>query len=489
LDGSVPTNPTSETVTIGANVNITTDIVLGDKLNVYSGSTLAITGTGSLTVGDDVVMTVDGELSGSTIDNFTIKSTANGTGNLMCSGIPLGTLECFISEDSWHLIGPPNSSYKAADYFLTGYMQTWADGDPQGEWTIHEDNPALTRAMGAAYYFYSNFTAGMYGTLEGDEITVESLGNETGDTGNDADGWHLLANPFPCGLDADKLSYSNNIGEVPTIYNGSSYVSNITDLAPSQGFFVQVAPGASNQSVTFPIDAKINKFANVLKEAKVDSDLLQLTLMDNAGKSNDQITIRFNEEATDEYDLKYDAHKMMGNPKAGEFMAQISETETVSLLGIPFPEETTTVVVNFKKGDESEYTMQLAENTMEHTEIVLEDTQTGFQVDLIQNPVYTFTADDDMAGRFLIHLRNTTGLSDMTETDHLRVWNHQQELYIQQDQPQAGFVYIYDISGKMVYSQAVAASELQKIPLNQPQGAYIIKLISGDKTYSQKIIK
>jgi len=278
------------------------------------------------------------------------------------------------------------------------------------------------------------------------------------------------------------------MGTKVVAYNGTNYV-NVTKVAPSQGFFVQVDAGQSGQSVTFPTDAKYNLNNNILKDAKTDSDLMQITLIDNAGKTNDKIDIQFNEEATYEYDLKYDAHKIMGDPKAGEMMAQISETEDVCFLGIPFPIETTTVAVSFKKGDESEYTMKLAENTMENIEMVLEDTKTGFQVDLIANPNYTFTAEGDMTARFLIHLRNTTAVNTISETDPIKVWSHQQHIYIQQDRPQAGVVYIYDISGKLVYSQAVTASELQKIPLNQPQGAYIIKLISGDKTYSQKIIK
>ena len=486
LGNTVPPNP----LAVGDKIQLDDDITLTDSRQVDGeilfsfGKILSIT-TGSFVLGTSGKMNnINGSFSGTTYANFRIESDANGTGSLISNSSPDGTLECYISGNNWHLIGPPSSGQFAADYFLSGYMQTWADGDP-GFWTIQEGNPALSRGFGAAYYFYSDFTADMYGSLDGDAFDVIDLGNAGG--GND--GFHLLANPFPCGLDYTSAVKSSRINYWSQTYNGSSYQFN-TNIGVSQGFFIQVFPGGSgDETISFPLSSKIHNNTNVKEGDKEESDLLQITLRDNAGKSNDQLTVMFNDEATFEYDLRYDAHKIIGNPVAGEMMAQITDTEFACLLGIPFPVETTTVAVNFTKGDESEYTIELERNLLDNIKVTLEDIETGFVVDLSETPVYTFTAQESKEGRFLLHFKSVTGVQELSDTDPVRIWNLRNEVYIQQDQPEAGIIYIYDISGKLVYSQDIDASGLQKIQLNGPQGAYIVKLISGNQSYSQKIIK
>ena len=53
------------------------------------------------------------------------------------------------------------------------------------------------------------------------------------------------------------------------------------------------------------------------------------------------------------------------------------------MVGVPFYEETLTIPVGFKKGDETEYTIELAENNFSNDiGIVLEDTETGQFIDL-----------------------------------------------------------------------------------------------------------
>lgn len=472
------------------NVNIShtgsySAVVEGGSLTTISGN-LTIGSNGKLLIPYDAKLTVNGTTTCSNNNNLIIKSTSSGTGSFLSGGNPNGTLERYVSGDSWHLIGPPNNSLNASPAFYTGYMQTWADGNP-GSWTVQEGNPALTRGFGAAYYFIgSNFTADLTGQLMGDAMTVSSLGN----AGGADDGFHLLANPFPCGVDLDNCTVSANISSTYQVYNGSSYVTLSGNIMPvSQGFFVEVDAGASGQSFGFTTSAKVHSNNNISKSADAVSDMLKFSLTDDLGKSNDELIIRFNENATNQYDSKYDGHKIMGNVEAGEIMAQITNDEFACVLGIPFPEEETTVPVNFKKGDASEYTLSLIENNISNMVITLEDTQTGFVSDITTNPIYVFTAEESVDGRFILHFKSATAVNEFSENDDVKIWNYKDIIFLQQDNPVSGDLYIYNASGQMVYSQGVVASKLQKITLNNTKGIYMIKFITKENSYSQKIIK
>lgn len=461
--------------------------ITGDPGNVvtYSGN-LTIQSNGKMQINPTDKITVTGTLTNTSNSNLVIKSTSAGTGSLISGSSPNGTLECYITKGDWHLIGPPNGSLSASPAFLSGYMQTWADGDP-GSWTVQEGNPALIRGRGAAYYFISsNFTADLVGTLDGSAETESGMGN----AGGGDDGYHLLANPFPCAVDLDACAFSAGISTSYQVYNGDSYVTVAGNvMEASQGFFIQVGSGQSGQSVTFQTAGKTHSNGNISKNIDEEVNLIQFALTDNDGKSNDELIIRFNDEATMQYDLKFDGHKIIGNTKAGEIMAQITDSEFACVLGIPFPNNETTVTVNFKKGDASEYTINLERNLLSNMEVTLEDAHTGFVVDLSTTPIYTFTAEDSQDGRFLIHFKSATSVEEINEIDDVKIWNFRDQLYVQQDYPENAEVFVYDISGKLMFSQKLDVVDLQKISLNQPKGAYLIKFVSGDKSYSIKIIK
>ncbi len=476
------TSHSNNTITINHNITLSDLQLISHAIIVVSpGITLTINGTGKLELSPDGNLVVNGTFNNNNGNSgFIIHSTLDGTGNLNYSGSATGTLETYLEANKWHLVGPPNDDLMATT-FLTGWMQTWADGNP-GSWTAQEGNPSLVRGRGAAYFLTYNFTADMAGTLNGAAKTIGSLTN----AGGADDGWHLLANPFPCAIDLDLCSKDGGIGSTYLVYNGSSYVTpSLNIISPSQGFFIQVTSGTN--SFNFPTSSKVNNNWGLYKS--LENDLIQLKLSDNMGISKDELIVHFDEEATTEFDGEFDGHKLMGDPTAGEIMAQITEEEFACVLGIPFSEETTTVKVDFKKGDAHEYTLELAEILLNNLELTLEDTETGFVVDLAQSQVYNFTAENSSDSRFLLHFKNASATDELPKSNPIRIWSFDNFVYISQDFPDNGVVEIIDISGKLVFTTNIAATSLQKIEMNEPKGAYIVRLISGNQTFSQKIIK
>lgn len=481
----------SNTILLNHNVTLGVEtIAMAAKVEVSSGSTLTVNGTGKLILTPTGNLIVDGTFNNNNgASGFVIQSTSAGTGSLISSSSHTGTLQAYLTGGGWHLVGPPNDDLLAGDAFLTGYMQTWADGNPNGDWTVQDGtNPALARGRGAAYYFFSSFTAGMTGSLNGAAKTIGSLTNANpGVTGQSGNGWHLLANPFPCAVDLDDCTFTGANSSTYLVYNGASYVTPSGNvLGASQGFFMQVNSGTS--SVVFLTAAKVESHLSIAKSQ--ETDLIELSLSDNEGVSNDRLTVRFNEQATFDYEGEFDGHKIIGNSKAGEIMAQITGEEIACVLGIPFTQDITTVKVNFKKGDATEYTLELAQNLLTNMDVSLEDTETNTIVDLNSSPVYTFSADDSQDARFLLHFRNTTSIQELSNYDNIRVWENDGVLNIDQDDAQKGFVQVYDVSGKQLLNANLTESANQKVSIaNFPHGVYVVKVIVGNESYSQKIIK
>lgn len=453
---------------------VTPSITLGSStsLVINSGASLTVTSSGSI---DATTGTLTNSASTS---GLVLQSDASGTANLISGTSPDGTLQCYVSSGSWHLIGPVHNT-TASPLFYSGYMQTWDDGNPGG-WTVQEGNPSISRGLGAAYYFFSDFTASMLGALNGGAKTVSGLTN----AGGADDGWHLLANPFPCGVDLTGCTFTGTLGTERYVYNGASYTQS-TDLAPSQGFFVRVT---STGDYTFPVTAKTTDNSNIAKSA--EADYIKLHLTDVEGITNDELIVRFNENATDNFDAELDGLKLIGNPDAGEFMTELETDLYAAISAIPFPNQISSIPVYFKKGNASNYSISIAENEMQNVEVSLFDIETDTEVNLSETSSYSFVVNDSIAERFILQFKNASSVSELDANSQVQMRYTNDFVIIEQQEPQQGEISIFDISGKIIKTENLSANNIQRVSFaNQPNGIYIVKLIFENNSFSQKIIK
>lgn len=452
-------------------------------LTTISGD-LSIGSNGKLCIGPTDRLTVDGSITNTNNANFLLQSSNLGTGSLICNNsAPNATVQRYVSKGNWHLMGPPVTGANANPTFLTGYMQVY--DEPTNTWAaMEEDSYPLTRGEGDAFYFIpSDFTATYTGALLGAPLTMSGLDNTTDDG---LTGYHCLANPFPSAI-TWALCTRTNVGAAQ-IYNGSSYEP-APVIPAQQGFFTQVDDGTTG-SVTFTTAAKTHDAATFYKNGSPWGESIILKLTDNYETSNDQLIVRLHDNATFEYDTEYDARKIEGNPIAGELFAHISNTDYASMIGIPFNEETLTIPVGFKKGDELEYTLELAENNFsDNIGITLEDIETGQYINLKTQPTYVFTSTASNNNRFNLMLSYATGVDENLEETDINIWMASDKVYVQSFENQSYSIFVYSVSGKLVKTISSLNDELTSFILNEPKGAYIIKYISENKTFSQKIIK
>ncbi|MBL3655371.1 T9SS type A sorting domain-containing protein [Fulvivirga sediminis] len=374
---SAASTPTFRNVTISengvlnmpaSNVNFASNILVepGGTLNAGSG-TIVMTGTNnqtasfansilnnftidktSGTVNLTSAVSVAGRInftntSASTLasgGNLTLLSTADsGAGDAWVSSIPTGAsitgnvvVQRYIgahSSDIYRYIGSSVEGATLADLsddikVINGslfYYDESLTGGSENGWR-RKTSGTLEPGRGySAYIFNSNTakTISMTGVLNQGAINLP-VSYTTSSPANDADGWNLVANPYP-----SPIFWGSTEGWTKTNIDGSIYLTdneqdiyrywNGTEgnilfgrIAKGQSFWVQ-ASGASPQ-LSINENAKTNSTAAFYRESEKDAiESLEIVLIDAQGKQ-DYAYFGFKEGATNVFDNAYDAMKM-----------------------------------------------------------------------------------------------------------------------------------------------------------------------------------
>ena len=109
----------------------------------------------------------------------------------------------------------------------------------------------------------------------------------------------------------------------------------------------------------------------------------------------------------------------------------------------------------------------------------------------MQNPVYTFSAGkNDDAARFFLHLGGTFGLNDKEKGAPVSIYSSGNSVFIsnQTGADLRGEVIVYNMIGQPVMHQQLCESPMTKIILNLTTGYYLIKVITADNAYSNKVL-
>lgn len=180
---------------------------------------------------------------------------------------------------------------------------------------------ALTNGRGYSVFVRSTGTPTVTarGTLRfGDVgISLTSTGSEP-----DAAGFNLIGNPYPAPIDWDLVSLPGGVsptislidnvsngglgaGQFVYYIQGGPTVGNFDGVIGSgQAFWVQTS---SNTTLTFSESHKASTINPVILREQAISDLIRISVTGNGRK--DEAVVYFREEATDQFDIMYDARK------------------------------------------------------------------------------------------------------------------------------------------------------------------------------------
>ena len=491
-----------------AEVKLLHDVVLDGNDSIKD---LEIDAAGSLTIAAGNQLSVSGTLTNSSgMDGLVINSDATGTGSLIeSSGSVDGTVNRFLSQEKWHFIGIPVSAATASAFYLSGgsdiYLRTHVESNNSWDSWITNVNTNLLLGRGYECWVDNNVnqdeTVQFQGALNSGDYTT-GVGSFYALQYTAGHGLNLISNPYPSALSANiqswtKTNIANSVwtwsdafgnyvywNGVDTTGAGSGIGSLDNGVIPAmQGFFV-LATGSS-PALTIPQDSRVHSGQLFYKNSGNIANTLRVEVEGNNYK--DVALVRFDEKATNGFDINYDVQKLFGLEEAPQLFFTTSE-EKLSINALPELKEPRTINMDFECGQGGLFTLKVSdvENSFLGTVIVLEDTKENVFQSLNENSSYSFSYDpNEKSGRFKLHF-NYTGPDEMYANNGIDIRFYDNVVYVLTLNDIPATVKIVNLQGQEVVP-GFGFTGNTKINLNGLHGFYLVQVISDSSTKSEKI--
>ncbi|MCB2208661.1 MAG: T9SS type A sorting domain-containing protein [Bacteroidetes bacterium] len=349
----------------------------------------------------------------------------------------------------------------------------------------------------------ANWVAGssimdMVGTLISEEVSYNVRPHPNNNL-------ELVSNPFSAAISFDDLyNYGNNsevikghywIYDASTgnYYGGAQGASNGM-IQVGQGFFVEVHDSGGNLIFSPSIRSHSNE---AFRDAQFN--ILKMNVNGGSGGYSDELTIRFNEDATDVYDENLEVKKWNSFGMDATMIRSIADDGSeLSVNALPtarLNDAMTSIPIHFECGYDAEYTFDFSGmETFEYaTSIWIEDLQTGIWNSVSEtNPTVTFNGSpEDDKERFLLHFVGPTSIFEadaIQQEKPFHIYTSNEVIYIKNNTDEVlQEVAIYNTLGQEIYRNNAHRSNLNEIRLKERTGFYIVQVRTDQSWVSEKV--
>ncbi len=407
----------------------------------------------TITLGDATIFGGEIDIQAGILDfagqNVTLESNASGTAQILNVQGTLSNATNVIVEryvagvTGWRIFGAPGTGVTIADYHNeiamsgNGFVGS-TDDSPTAFASAYLYDEVLvtgTEVADSGYYIPTNTSLGLqhlseittssprggilcYLTSQAGattpipltaDVTVDLSSNFSPITlsnlnyqsnGGSENAYHLIANPYPCGLDwtgiaagASGVAASGAIWTVDGNQNFSPSTSTV--LASCQGGFIELTSGTNSITIDQSDKTPSDNF-----NAKLVNDVRELDLAINVNGHSDNAQIRFMDNTTEMFEEAVDARKqdnllgktniavMSSDNKALHWNAMDAETN-VTIPIVVYRTANTNIVESYTL-DINNVEEIIAQNNC----LVFEDAETGISFPLTGDTSYTFTMND-----------------------------------------------------------------------------------------------
>jgi hypothetical protein len=396
--------------------------------------------------------------------------------------------------DGWHIISSPmqNMPITGTD-FVPG---TWSphlddlfiwDEDDYiwRNYKVHYFSP-FEVGKGYLHAVETAATKQFAGEFNASSITFNNLTYTSG-MGN---GYHMLGNPFQSAILWNEPAVDWNLGAIMPIAkvlknNGTGYTDIFSGdtIAANQGFFIKLLE--AGQNITIPLSSRVHSDV-AFQKSSPEILKLKAILEDNRYIS---INLGFDHQSTPGFDAASDGYHLSFTGIAD--MYSYHEGERLSTNYIPYPEEMLSLPVIFDPYQDRDYVMKVenVEIVLPEYEITLEDKKASQVVDLREPQGYAFYSDkNDDPDRFVLHLKNTTGMRDNHIQTGITMYAANRELNILQQQPVHGKVSLFNAMGQIIFSEELERKGINRYKLNVGPGAYMVRVTAPGILHTGKVI-
>ncbi len=380
--------------------------------------------------------------------NFTKDITAyseNGGYYLIAS--PIGTVS---PENVTNMLSNSYDLY----YFDQSQDKEWINY--KGDQTLgQEGHFSIEPGKGYLYANSNNVTLTFTGTPYN--------GNGQVDLAYDADavlkGWNLIGNPFGTETTLNKPYYRLNADG-----NALKTETEETSIAAMEGVFVQAT--AAGEKATFAAVSRGGR-SNVAK--------LNIVVTRSRGVVEDNAIVRFDGGATlGKFQLN-PGHTKVYIPQEGKDYAIVRSATQGEL------------PVNFKAEKNGTYTLSFSNEEVTFNYLHLIDNLTGADVDLLQQPNYTFDARmSDYASRFRLVFAADGANEDVCEPNFAYYNGSNWTVSGPSTGSGAATLQVIDVMGRVLSTETISGNA--EININQASGVYMLRLVTDDSVKVQKVV-
>ena len=352
------------------------------------------------------------------------------------------------------------------EYDLYAFDATASDGL---EWINYKSSPthiafqADNELAGLLYgegYLYANqegTTLEFEGTAGKSNNYSETKNYTFNDGTYDWDGWALVGNFFTCNAYINYVDADGNVLDADfytlNLDNTYSLMSSNQPLPPCTGALINYSATGKVQYSTEPTNSK--------------GSMLNMTVSE--GRSSvDQIRVRFGQGHNLKHMSFRNSSKLYMPVEGNDYAVVYAESEGE-------------MPVNFKAEKNGSYTISFNNDNVEFSYLHLIDNLTGNDVDLLNNPSYSFDAKTtDYASRFKLVF--ATGNS-VNGNDFAFISNNSLKIFGIEGQ---ATLKVMDVTGRTLSTESFNGSYDKQ--LNLSNGVYMLQLIQGNDIKTQKIV-
>lgn len=419
---------------------------------IPDGSVLEVTTITNNVGADRLLVDEGGQLVTSSDVNATVRKTItpyaeeHGTDNYYLIASPVDDLN------------PTTAGMTGDDFDLFAFDQSAQGAEWRNYKAEDSDHYHFNLEAGKGYLYANNY--GGFINMGGTMAATANNVTITEDSGKPFAGLNLIGNPYPCNVTINKPFYR--------LEGGTALATLATDcsiaIAPMEGVFV-CADGPETVSFTKAPTTSTTGGRN----------LLSMRVSRNRSSKDDRVEtdnaiVRFGEGSL--------LRKLVLNPD----LPQIYVAQDGADYAIVNAEAEGELPVSFRAATNGSYTFSVAAEGVTMRYLHLIDLKTGADVDLLQTPYYTFTAQTtDYESRF--RLLFATGSSTSSETGNFAYYNGSQWMVSNEGK---ATLQVVDMMGRVLSSQNINGNA--ELNLNQAQGVYVLRLINNNEIKTQKII-
>ena len=204
----------------------------------------------------------------------------------------------------------------------------------------------------------------------------------------------------------------------------------------------------------------------------------------------DEMIIRFNPQATELFDNKLDAYKLFTTDvQVPQIFSLIAEHTPSSINTLSDFDENLVILVGFKAMTAGEYSLTVNDFDLNgYSQIYLKDTYTN-TINKLDDLTYAFHSEvGQFNDRFQILFSISASVNELSS--NVEIYSHKDVVYVKANSQTAVPKEIEVINS---FGQTVVRitnnnkTELQ-IPVKQPSGAYIVKIVTQKQAFSRKVI-